>query len=505
MKGNLSARLLWCIIAIVAALVSGIEAHAQSRGLGLTSDGRKLPVLHSGWYLYEPYQFIDTKRAGVLSGVDIEIAQELSKRLGFHVEYAYMDWRDQVDGVYNGSIDFCEAARTPELDKIAHFTEPYRTEEIVLLLPPDAAERFRGLDTAQIIEIFETSDMTLGVVDGFSYGENRLSNFIQRHSDSPKIVVAENSTLNIRALADGTVDAVLEDRMSAIGILWKNEMFDEVAEVRLLNHPHADIAIMFSKENFSASIIQQANAELAALKAEGFIDDTHRKYLIPLFLRQTTEAVWYSVVDFIGTVAFALSGAMLAWRLNANLAGFILLSGLPAVGGGIARDVLLGREIWALHSSYSLAIFVGVALLAYAVRRLIGKTKPGPRLHKTGAALFNFSDAAGLASFTVTGVAITVSDPISHPLAWAPFFGALTAAGGGMARDAIVGRGAGTLFSDFYVQISLLFGTLLTAYIAITPVRIEPNQFTMAVMLTMIAVVVTRLAWLSKRRRLYEI
>lgn len=497
-------RLLWCAIILAAALGCCIEAQAQSRGLGLASDGRKLPVLQSGWYLYEPYQFVDTKRAGVLSGIDIEIAQEISRRLGFHLEYAYMDWRDQIDGVRNGSIDFCEAARTPELDEIAYFTDPYRTEEIVLLVHADIAHVFTGLNTEQAIDLLEEREISLGIVDGFSFGENRLSTFIRQNSTSPKITVAENSTLNIHALVDGAVDVVIEDRMSAIGILWEYQLFDKITEVRLDDHPHADIALMFSKQKFSPSIVQRANAELAILKDEGYIDETQRKYLIPLFLTQTTEAFWYTIIDFIGTIAFAFSGALLAWRLNANVGGFLLLSGLPAVGGGIARDLLLGREIWALNSDYSLAIFVGVALLAYASRKLMGKTDPGPRLRKGAATLFNVSDAAGLASFTVTGVAITVSDPIAHPLAWAPFFGALTAAGGGMVRDAVVGRGINVLFSDLYVQISLVYGAFLAIYFAVTPVRIEPNQFAAMVIIVMVAIVLTRLLWLSKHDKMYE-
>ena len=49
-----------------------------------------------------------------------------------------------------------------------------------------------------------------------------------------------------------------------------------------------------------------------------------------------------NIIEVLGTIAFAVSGAMIAVRKQVDLFGVILLGMTTAVGGGITRDVLLG-------------------------------------------------------------------------------------------------------------------------------------------------------------------
>ena len=48
------------------------------------------------------------------------------------------------------------------------------------------------------------------------------------------------------------------------------------------------------------------------------------------------------VIDLIGTVAFAFSGAMTAIRKEMDMLGVMILGMVTAVGGGIIRDIILG-------------------------------------------------------------------------------------------------------------------------------------------------------------------
>ena len=49
------------------------------------------------------------------------------------------------------------------------------------------------------------------------------------------------------------------------------------------------------------------------------------------------------ILDIIGVVAFAISGAMTAIKKRMDLLGICVLGIVTAVGGGITRDVLLGN------------------------------------------------------------------------------------------------------------------------------------------------------------------
>ena len=50
----------------------------------------------------------------------------------------------------------------------------------------------------------------------------------------------------------------------------------------------------------------------------------------------------FFLIEAVGTIAFASSGAMVAIRQNLDLLGIIVLGVTTAVGGGMMRDILLG-------------------------------------------------------------------------------------------------------------------------------------------------------------------
>ena len=246
-------------------------------------------------------------------------------------------------------------------------------------------------------------------------------------------------------------------------------------------------------------------ASLAEMKEQGVIERITSRFLFPLLFSQTIGSEWYWAVDLVGTVAFALSGTILGWRLGANLAGFLILSALPAVGGGMARDILLDRSVASLHSLQNITIIGVISVTGYIACRIYRSGRHAPSIGKEFGFLFNFFDALGLGSFTVTGIAVMISDPNQYSIAWAPFIGVLTAAGGGIIRDTLVQRRVRVLFDDLYIQISMFWGVLLTAYVYFTPARIEPYQYSTPMWATVVAIILTRMIWLERRRELYAI
>lgn len=51
------------------------------------------------------------------------------------------------------------------------------------------------------------------------------------------------------------------------------------------------------------------------------------------------------IMDILGTIAFAISGAMVAIRKEMDLFGVNILAITTAVGGGIIRDLLIGHTV----------------------------------------------------------------------------------------------------------------------------------------------------------------
>ncbi|MDE5868000.1 MAG: TRIC cation channel family protein, partial [Anaeroplasmataceae bacterium] len=51
------------------------------------------------------------------------------------------------------------------------------------------------------------------------------------------------------------------------------------------------------------------------------------------------------ILEFIGAIAFAISGALIAIENKMDLLGVILLGTTTAVGGGLFRDIIIGRSM----------------------------------------------------------------------------------------------------------------------------------------------------------------
>lgn len=55
------------------------------------------------------------------------------------------------------------------------------------------------------------------------------------------------------------------------------------------------------------------------------------------------EAIWWQIFDILGTLAFSVSGILVAVSRRMDLFGIFVLAAVTAVGGGIIRDTMLGH------------------------------------------------------------------------------------------------------------------------------------------------------------------
>ena len=112
----------------------------------------------------------------------------------------------------------------------------------------------------------------------------------------------------------------------------------------------------------------------------------------------------FFLIEAVGTIAFASSGAMVAIRQNLDLLGIIVLGVTTAVGGGMMRDILLGIVPPSLFTNpiYTIMAFITVMVL-FIVIRMNQHFLEGDCI-VTYEKLMNIFDAIGLAAFTVTGI-----------------------------------------------------------------------------------------------------
>lgn len=144
--------------------------------------------------------------------------------------------------------------------------------------------------------------------------------------------------------------------------------------------------------------------------------------------------MFFNGSELIGTVAFAISGAMLAIDRDLDLFGVLTLGVVTAVGGGIMRDVLLGSTP---PNAFLNSTFVVLALFSSLAVFLFAEFK-GARYWKQKGAIDrinNLLDAIGLGIFSVIGVRTAIDKGFIQNTFMCVFMGMMTGVGGGIIRD----------------------------------------------------------------------
>jgi uncharacterized membrane protein YeiH len=156
------------------------------------------------------------------------------------------------------------------------------------------------------------------------------------------------------------------------------------------------------------------------------------------------------VMDYVGVLACATSGALKAGRREMDLFGMFVLALITAVGGGTLRDLLLGRTpvFWLRNLNY-LALCALATIIVFGLQRWITRGEK---------ALLIF-DAIGLGVFTVIGVSRGQGAGLA-PVA-AIGLGCLTGIGGGILRDLLALTRPVVLHREIYALASLGGGALL--------------------------------------------
>jgi uncharacterized membrane protein YeiH len=147
----------------------------------------------------------------------------------------------------------------------------------------------------------------------------------------------------------------------------------------------------------------------------------------------------YFAIEIIGTLAFAITGVIIAFDEKMDVLGAVVLGLCAAVGGGILRDIILG---YLPPSAFRKPVFSIIAIITSVVSFIIAYFT-GKRIkehNKLWFQVLNVFDSLGLAAFTVGGVNAAHVCGFSENSFLCIFVGTLTAVGGGVLRDIIAGR-----------------------------------------------------------------
>jgi len=160
----------------------------------------------------------------------------------------------------------------------------------------------------------------------------------------------------------------------------------------------------------------------------------------------------YEAAEFIGIIAFALSGFSIATKNNLDLLGVLIAVFLTALGGGILRDIIVSVTPYTFsHTAPALVVFVVLLLLIlFKVHR---RDSIEDKLY------FILCDSIGLVAFSITGAMVALEHHFNYAGVMTVSFTA--AVGGGILRDVIINEVPFVFKTGFYGTVSLVVGSLV--------------------------------------------
>ena len=159
------------------------------------------------------------------------------------------------------------------------------------------------------------------------------------------------------------------------------------------------------------------------------------------------------ILEIIGTVAFAISGAIVGIQKKMDIFGVSILGLTAAVGGGILRDLILNITPPAAFVNPIFAITAIVVSIIVFIRPVYSSLERKGSVYDI---LLLIMDSIGLGLFTVVGVQVAKTSVAGDNLFLVTFVGVLTGVGGGILRDVFAGNRPYIFVKHFYACASTI-------------------------------------------------
>jgi len=164
-------------------------------------------------------------------------------------------------------------------------------------------------------------------------------------------------------------------------------------------------------------------------------------------------------IDILGTVSFAISGAMIGIEKRADLLGVILLACTTGVGGGALRDIFLGKLP---PTVFNKPVNVMACIIASVVVFCFARALKEHYVENTQKVrmINNVFDAVGLGAFSASGARIAIESGLAGNWGAVVFMAMVTGAGGGLIRDVMINQVPMVLTKRIYAVAALMGGAI---------------------------------------------
>ena len=189
----------------------------------------------------------------------------------------------------------------------------------------------------------------------------------------------------------------------------------------------------------------------------------------------------FHIIEIVGTITFAISGALEAIRHKMDLFGVAMLGVVTATGGGVLRDVIIGQIPPRVFTNPNCAILAFcVSLVTFIFMKIFHNKATDARVRKAGDWMYFITDTAGLAAFTVAGI-----EAAKGNAALLLFVGVITGVGGGVIRDVLAGT-VPSIFRKHIYALASAAGAIVYIYLLRSPL---PQTLSMTISFFLVVII----------------
>ena len=253
------------------AFLNGCTLLAASTALGgLTSCGgtdaknRDLPQILIGSDTYPPYIYLNND--GTPAGIDVEIATEAFRRMGYAARFEVIDWEQKTALVESGAIDCIWGCFSMQgRETLYRWAGPYMVSRQVVAVNADSS----------IQSLSDLAGKTVMVQSTSKPEDIFLSGSDPRIPQTVEVFSIEDRSVQYAMLACGYVDAIAAHETAIL-----QYMKDNYAVFRILEEPLlvTGLGVAFAK-NDSRGLDHQLNDTFAQMREDGTLERIVGKYL----------------------------------------------------------------------------------------------------------------------------------------------------------------------------------------------------------------------------------
>ncbi len=209
---------------------------------------------------YPPFEYVDEN--GEIVGFDPDLMNAIAERAGFEIEWVNTRWDGIFVALASGEFDAVSSAATitEEREEIVDFSNPYFNAGQMIAVLEDRADEIQSPE--------DLPGLKVGVQSGTT------GDIASSEIDGVEVVRYDEITLAFQALANGTIDAIVNDGPVSADIIAKNPELGAV----MVGDPFTDEFYGIAVQPDMPELLDAINNALAELIADGTYNEIHNKW-----------------------------------------------------------------------------------------------------------------------------------------------------------------------------------------------------------------------------------